>query len=238
MRAILFALIAVPAVALADSADGQPQRQLQQQIHKEVTLTLDGQYLLYLPEGYAESDKAWPLLMFLHGIGERGSDLDRVKTHGPAKRIAEGEEFPFIVVSPLCADDQWWSPLLLNAILDKVMAEHRVNEDRVYLTGLSMGGFGTWDLAVDSPERFAAIAPICGRGNPYAADRIKDLPVWVFHGARDEVIPVIESKAMVDALRFVGASPRLTVYPEAGHDSWTETYENPELYEWLLSHSR
>ena len=200
-------------------------------------------YLLYLPKSYPKSRKRWPLMLFLHGAGERGNDLEKVKMHGPPKLIAqEGKEFPFIIVSPQCPAGGWWSNDLqiaaLNALLDDVVARYRVDADRIYVTGLSMGGFGTWRLACDYPGRFAAIAPICGGGDPARVERIKHLPVWVFHGAKDETVPLRASEAMVDALKKAGGNVRFTVYPEAGHDSWTETYNNTELYEWLLKQKR
>jgi predicted peptidase len=126
----------------------------------------------------------------------------------------------------------------LSALLDNLAARYRVDQDRVYVTGLSMGGFGAWQLAVDYPARFAAIAPVCGKGEPAKAQLIKDLPIWVFHGAKDPVVPVSNSQDMVDALKKCGSDVKLTIYPEALHDSWTETYNNPELYNWFLQHKR
>ena len=109
---------------------------------------------------------------------------------------------------------------------------------RIYVTGLSMGGYGTWDLATRYPNRFAAIAPICGGGEPARACTVKHLPVWAFHGAKDEVVPLEQSQAMIDALAACDGNARLTVYPDADHDAWTQTYDNPELYDWFLSHRR
>jgi len=126
----------------------------------------------------------------------------------------------------------------LNGLLDEILASYKVDRDRVYLTGLSMGGFGTWALAAAHPERFAAIVPICGGGNPADAGRLKDLPIWVFHGAKDRAVPLERSEVMVNAIRKAGGSPKFTVYPEAGHDSWTGAYTDPELYKWLLKHLR
>jgi predicted peptidase len=196
-------------------------------------------YLLYLPPDYKEgSGKTWPLLLSLHGAGERGDDLALVAKHGPPKRIEAGADFPFIVVSPQCPEETWWEPAPLAALLDQLGGRLAVNPDRVYGTGLSMGGFGTWRMALTEPERFAAIAPICGGGEPLLAGRIADLPVWAFHGAKDDVVPLSRSEDMVTALRDAGGDPKFTVYPEAEHDAWTETYENEELYDWLLSHRR
>jgi predicted peptidase len=197
--------------------------------------------LLYLPKGYGEKkDQKWPLLLFLHGAGERGKDVNLVKKHGPPKLIDQGKEFPLIVVSPQCPTSSWWPEQIdaLVALMDEVQSRYAVDGDRVYLTGLSMGGFGTWALACQQPERFAAIAPICGGGDRYRVSRIKNVPAWVFHGAKDPVVPLQASADMVEALKKAGGDVQLTVYPEAQHDSWTETYNNPKLYEWFLSHRR
>jgi predicted peptidase len=192
---------------------------------------------LFLPAGYAESDKKWPLMLFLHGAGETGDELAKVKIHGPPKIVESKPDFPFILVSPQ-SPSRGWNADALKALLDTVMSENRVDADRVYVTGLSMGGYGAWALAAAHPEMFAAIAPICGGGNPKDADRLKPLPIWVFHGAKDRTVPLERSEEMVAALKAAGNDAKFTVYPEAGHDSWTETYDNPELYTWLLSHKR
>ena len=145
-----------------------------------------------------------------------------------------------IVVCPQCPNDARWSGLqleLLNALLDEVVSEHRIDEQRIYLTGLSMGGFGTWRLAMAYPDRFAAIAPVCGGGDPDQAPEVAHLPTWVFHGAKDNVVSIENSKRMIDALKKAGGNVKITIYPDAGHDSWTETYNNPKLYDWFLSHS-
>lgn len=202
-----------------------------------VTKTLRGQYLLYLPEDYGEKER-WPLILFLHGVGERGDNLDRVKIHGPPKLIAKGKSFPFIVLSPQCPAGQWWDVEMLDALLNKIEADYAVDPDRVYVTGLSMGGFGTWALAGAYPDRFAAIAPICGGGEPVSARYIKHLPTWVFHGDKDAVVPIKRSQEMVDALKACNGNVKFTIYPGAGHDSWTETYNNAKLYEWFLKHKR
>src|SRR5262249_22301455 len=157
---------------------------------------------------------------------ESGDDLSKVKKHGPAKIVETKKDVPFIVVSPQ-SPGRGWNPDTLSALLDDVQANYRVDHDRVYLTGLSMGGFGTWALAAAHPERFAAIAPICGGGNSRDASKIKDLPIWVFHGAKDPTVPIAASENMVKALKEAGSDVKFTIYPEAGHDSWTETYDNP-----------
>ena len=206
-----------------------------------ITKTVDLKYHLYLPDGYGEEQgKSWPLVLFLHGAGERGDDLEMVKIHGLNKIRTGRPDMPFILLSPLCPENSWWTEQLdgVKALLDEIKDTYAVDERRVYLTGLSMGGQGSWHLATRHPESFAAVAPICGWGQPYLACQFKDLPVWAFHGAKDQVVPVSESERMVAAVQECGGDARLTVYPEAYHDSWTVTYTNPELYEWLLSHAR
>jgi predicted peptidase len=214
----------------------------------EGTRRLELNYLLFLPKDYdPKSSKRWPLLMFLHGVGERGTDVWKVATHGPPKLVKQQPDFPFIVVSPQCPVGQVWSNDALLALLDDVTRQYAVDPARVYLTGLSMGGYGTWSLGLAHPDKFAAIVPICGGGqllnvlvsNSEKPQALKSLGVWAFHGAKDPVVPLDESQRMVDALKKAGASDvKLTVYPEALHDSWTQTYNNPEVYQWLLAHER
>jgi predicted peptidase len=205
---------------------------------KEITVQVKMDYLLYLPEGYDKEDKAWPLVLFLHGAGESGRDLNKVKIHGPPKLIEAGKKFPMIVVSPQSPRMGWDVPTL-NALLDEIVATHKVDKDRVYVTGLSMGGFGTWALAAAYPDKFAAIMPVCGGGDPHDAVKLKHLGIWVFHGAKDNVVPPNRSENMVKALKEHGAKNiQFTLYPKAGHDSWTQTYDNPEVWDWLLKQKR
>lgn len=234
------ALVLLLCTASAMAQSGATPVQQPKSLDKQVTVKL--KYLLYLPEGYdQDKEKKWPLMMFLHGAGERGSDINKVKIHGPPKMVEKKDgkiEFPFILVSPQCPTDSWWEPFSLNVLLDEIQANYRVDADRVYLTGLSMGGFGTWDLAMRYPDRFAAIAPICGGGNTVTTFRIKNIPAWVFHGDADPIVPVEMSDKMVEALKKMGADVKYTRYPGVQHDSWSETYANPELYKWFLSHRR
>src|SRR5262245_27659471 len=214
--------------------------QMAEHFKLEQTQIFKSVYLLFLLQNYqGGTEKRWPLILFLHGAGERGTNVWLVATHGVPKNVTEHPDFPFIVVSPQCAEGRTWSNDLLLALLDDVTHRYAVDPERIYLTGLSMGGFGTWSLGVSHPERFAAIAPICGGGEWISVvlssrDRmtsLKTLGVWAFHGAKDPVVPLEESQRMVDALKKVGVNEvKLTVYPEAGHNSWTETYDSPELY--------
>ena len=211
---------------------------------KKVTL----RYLLFTPEGYdQDKKKKWPLMVFLHGAGERGTNLAKVAVHGPPKVVANRPDFPFVVISPQCPNGEVWQKEAIMALVDEALKKYRVDSDRVYLTGLSMGGFGSWALAAAYPDRFAAVAPICGGGNildvllPAKGKEtaLKTLPIWAFHGGKDPVVKVEESERMIDAFKRAGDSDvKLTIYPEADHDSWTETYKNEELYKWLLEHTR
>jgi predicted peptidase len=217
---------------------------------RKFSQTVRADYSLYLPQDYqAGSKKKWPVIVFLHGAGERGTNVWKASTHGPTKYIEKHPEFPFILVTPLCPTDHKWSDDIILGILDQVTAAYAVDTNRVYLTGLSMGGYGTWSLATANPGRFAAIAPICGgEGNigivlalyekGAKARALKNLPVWAFHGAKDTTVAPEESERMVDLMKKAGSKEvELTVYPQATHNSWTETYNNPKLYEWFLQHT-
>lgn len=249
MKAILFTTIFFSVLSVgraemekANMSSDMPVQSGQQAraFEKTIQKTVACRYLLFLPDGYGRKKQRWPLILFLHGAGERGDDLELVKKHGPPKLVEQGKDFPFIIVSPQCPADRWWPEKtdVLVALLDQIIQEYEVDTSRIYLTGLSMGGFGAWSLATRYPKRFAAVAPICGGGAPYLADRFKDLPVWAFHGAKDNVVPLQESKRMVDAINAKGGRAKLTVYPDAGHDSWTAAYNNQKLYEWFLEHRR
>lgn len=233
----LFSISLVIVMLASSTTFSQPEKQIVNKFEKEITLTLSANYLLYLPKDYKDSDKNFPFVLFLHGAGERGTDIEKVKVHGLPKLINEGKEFPFIVVSPQCPDDIFWNVDVLIALLDEVEVKYRVDKNRIYVTGLSMGGHGTWELALRQPNRFAAIAPICGWSSPVEARKIAHMPIWVFHGAKDAVVPIVASEQMVEKLKSYGSKVNFTIYPEANHDSWTETYNNEELYKWFLEQS-
>jgi len=245
--ALWLSLIGCMAANRAGAAD-TPSTQMPKHSQFKIVHSVEMDYLLFLPKEYqAKSEKRWPLILFLHGAGERGSDVWKVATHGPPKHVADNPDFPFIVVSPQCPEGSIWSNDALLALLEEISRGYAVDERRVYLTGLSMGGYGAWDLALTHPEKFAAVVPICGGGqlislllvSPEKAEALKSLPIWAFHGAKDNVVPPAESQRMVDAVKRAGVREvKLTIYPEAQHDSWTETYNNPELYQWLLQHER
>ena len=243
-----FLALAAQMAAQPAATSAAPSPQVAKHLEFARTQHFDVNYLLFLPEGYdAKAEKRWPLILFLHGAGERGTNVWKVATHGPPKNVKAHPDFPFIVISPQCPERQSGSKDVLLGLLDEITAKYAVDTKRIYLTGLSMGGYGTWDLGMAYPEKFAAIAPICGGGETMSVMRasrekgpaLKSLGVWAFHGGKDPTVPLEESQRMVAALKKAGVEDvKLTVYPEAQHDSWTETYNNPELYDWLLKHER
>jgi predicted peptidase len=227
-------------------------------VERILTRTVGYKYLLALPSDYrAKAPDRWPILLFLHGSGERGDDVWGAAKHGPPK-LLHGKELlasertaadllarNFIVVSPQCPPNKWWDAEAVLAVLDEVLTTHSADRDRIYLTGMSMGGYGTWTLGMAHPDLFAAIAPICGGGEfatPFMSSihkrsHLQSLGVWAFHGANDTAVPVTESQRMIEMLEHMGSrNAKLTIYPDALHDSWTETYANPELYKWFLRH--
>ena len=245
---LLMSRIALSLLLLISGSMFGASVQTQQSMTLQKLHKFTARFLLYLPEGYQDKrESKWPLMLFLHGAGERGDNLNKVKAHGPPKLVEKGQKFPFIIVSPQCPKDQRWDDAMLTVLLDHVCKEYRVDTSRLYLTGLSMGGYGSWSLGMALCDRFAAIAPICGGGSfidVYNASgakgkALRSLGVWAFHGAKDTVVPISESEKMVEALRKFGhPAPKLTIYPDARHDSWTKTYDNPELYQWFLKYQR
>ena len=193
-------------------------------------------YVCFLPKGYDGQPKFWPLIIFLHGAS-RDEDLGKVKRFGPIKYGLDHDDFPFIVVAP--ATSRGWSPDRLNTLLDKVQTRYRVDRNRIYLTGYSMGGHATWTMAAAYPNRFAAIAPVAGAGDPRnAGGGLRKVPAWVFHGANDRVVPAKYGLLMVRALKKAGGEVKHTVYPDRGHDVWEPVYGNLELYRWFLRHRK
>jgi predicted peptidase len=204
-------------------------------------------YLLYLPEAYGrDPQKKWPLILFLHGRGERGNDLQLLTRHPLPEMLVDNTSFPFVVVSPqLSLESGGWQDTVdaLDAFLDTIQGMYSVDASRVYVTGLSMGGFGTWQLAMKHPRRFAAIAPIAGgyyyrsKAVPSKICALASVPVWAFHGALDTVVEPWQSQVLVDALKKCGGEVRFTLYENADHEAaWQLAYGDPELFRWLLSH--
>jgi len=209
----------------------------------QITVSVKLNYLLSLPKDY-DPQQRWPLVLFLHGASERGNNLDQLRCSGPPKRIEEGQDFPFLVVAPQCPQSDLWTSsgkiATLAALIDEIELNYAIDTDCIYLTGLSMGGYGTWRLAAAYPQRFAAIAPICAGNDPATANlyAMRHIPVWAFHGAKDDLVPLRAGQALVDAFKACGGKVQFTIYPDANHDAWTETYANPELYTWLLQHHK
>ena len=213
--------------------------------HKTITKELSLNYLVQLPPRDAEHPhEKLPLLIFLHGSGECGSDakaLHKVMANSPMVELPKLPQFRFIVVAPQCPSElEWWQVDSLNAMLDDVLAKYDVDPDRVYLTGLSMGGYAVWDWAVHNPERFAAVAPLSGEPNTDLAEILAKakLPIWAFHGAKDKEVWPHEDQKMVALIQQQGGDAKLTLYPDVGHGGWSRTYGNPALYEWFLKHTR
>ncbi|MDF3059715.1 MAG: phospholipase/carboxylesterase [Rariglobus sp.] len=197
-------------------------------------------HVVHTPEGYGEDrEKRWPLVLFLHGSGD-GENRQILQKWGPPRQQALGRKFPFILVAPRSPAGQWqgWYAPQLGALLDDIEANYRVDKNRIYVTGLSMGGSGTWRLASEFPDRFAAIAPFCGGGNESEAPRIAHIPTWAFHGDQDKAVPVEYTLRMIEAVKKAGGQPRMTIYPGVGHVCWEEAYGGQEFYDWLLAQRR
>jgi predicted esterase len=198
----------------------------------------DYQYLSYIPKDHDTNPKPLPLLLFLHGSGERGSDVQMVRKWGPLTWIEQGHPQPMIVIEPQCPEDEWWDPVRLARLIDQVSAQYKVDPKRIYVTGLSMGGFGSLEFAATYPERVTAVASLSGGEDVELAPRLKTIPIWFFHGAQDKVVPTSASADLAHALQKIGAPAELTIYPKVGHEKWDATYGNPALYSWFLSQKK
>jgi predicted peptidase len=199
-------------------------------------------YLLYEPQHAGRKGERSPLVVFLHGMGERGYDLSKVTMHGPPLLAENGRAFPFFLAVPQCpADSSWFFQLdALRGLLADLVRRLPVDTSRICLTGLSMGGFGSWHMAVEYPHAFSAVVPICGgsalaSGLDQRLGAMAHVPVWAFHGAKDNVVPIILQQVLVERLRAAGGTVQFTVYPDAEHDSWTATYANQQVYDWMLA---
>jgi len=216
-------------------------------IKKNKTLLVDMnrshqlKYLIYLPKDYLT--KKYPLVLFLHGAGERGTNLKDIEIHGLPKLVRNGKKFPFIIIAPQCPLNLWWSdPLpvdLLSKLVNDIVMKYGIHKNNVFCTGLSMGGYGTLALSIKNPKLFSAIIPICGGvdiKNFFDILNLKDLPIWLFHGDKDEVIPLENSQSIYKVLKPVNKNIKLTVYKGVDHNSWDRAYDDNELYKWMLSH--
>lgn len=203
-------------------------------------------YLAVTPANF-RSQARWPLIIFLHGSDQRGNDLNVLKAAGPVKHALSDASFPFVVVAPQLAPGKIWNGEIVARFAQQVISRFRVDPRRIYLTGLSTGGYGAWDAAMAHPERWAAVVPVAGGGStviPKHAEgdqlnALRSLGVWAFHGGSDSVVDPSESQRMVSELQRVGASDvRLTIFPGASHDVWSQVYDDPAVYAWLLQHQR
>ena len=197
-------------------------------------------YVKYLPADFDENKK-YPLVIFLHGAGERGEDLDVAMRHGYMKHVREdGAEYPFIFIAPQCPRTKYWGCYTesLIAFIDEMIESLPIDTSRVYLTGLSMGGTGTWMLAMACPEKWAAIAPVCGTGICWNASILKDIPIHVYHGDGDPTVPITESMQMISRVNASGGNAKITIVYGKGHGSWEEAYGEDSLWKWMLSHRK
>jgi predicted peptidase len=260
MRTIFLPLLVLFPLVLALPATARVPKGLSDLLEKKTFAGPQGGSLPYrlLKSDHPEEGKTYPLVVFLHGAGERGSDNEKQLTHGVAEfaRADNRKKYPCFLVAPQCPAGQGWvnvnwgaashrisakparNGALVLELIDALRKEYPIDPNRIYLTGLSMGGYGTWDLLMRRPELFAAAVPICGGGDDSEAAKIAKIPVWVFHGARDQAVKVERSRTMVAALKKAGGQPRYTEYPDVAHDSWVPAYRTPELMEWLFAQKK
>jgi predicted peptidase len=216
-------------------------------------------YRLLKPDGYDKDGKdRYPLVVFLHGIGGRGTDNTKQLRNGVEEFVKDStrKKHPCFLAVPQCPPDMMWSAVrgagenptfaetptepaaLVLDLIDALCKEYRVDANRIYLTGASMGGYGTWDLASRKPELFAAALPVCGGGDPAQAEKLVKLPIWCFHNDADPLVPVERSREMIAAVKKAGGKPEYTEYKGVGHDSWTQTYKNDEVLGWLFKQKK
>ena len=205
-------------------------------------LSVSFKYYIYFPKNYYDSDTSFPMVLFLHGSGERGDDIGLVEEHGIPKMINNGHTFPFITVAPQCPKFQRWSePLYSKALIflvEEIIRNNRVDIGRIYATGLSMGGYGTLSIAKERPDLFSAIVPVCGGMDITNIENLKEIPIWLFHGDADEVVPVENSELIYDLLKPINPDIKITIYKGVNHNSWDRTYDNKKMYEWMLKQSK
>ncbi|HEV3143296.1 MAG TPA: prolyl oligopeptidase family serine peptidase [Gemmataceae bacterium] len=249
MRWILLGSFFVLATQMARADDFRPLLE-----KREFAGAGDGKllYRLMKPENYDSKEK-YPLVVFLHGMGERGDDNDAQLKHGVAEfaKPENRKKYPCFLMAPQCPVTTTWSNfgmefkkeptpamrLLLEAV-PALVKEFSIDDKRIYVTGLSMGGFGTWDAIVRMPDLFAAAVPICGGGDVKTAETIAKLPIWVFHGAKDTVVKPERSRSMVEALKKAGGDPKYTEYPNESHASWVPAYKDAEMFAWLFAQKK
>lgn len=235
-----FFLFANLTMAAPTDETPAPGKQVEQSLNTSDGGKID--YLLYLPEDYS-ADAKIPMMLFLHGRGESNGPLSIVAKWGPPRFAARGDKLPWLLVSPQCPAEDFWNKETqqkrLLELLDHITSTYAVDNEHICLTGLSMGGYGSWRLAADHADRFSAVVPICGGGDPADAEKLKNLPIWVFHGTEDRAVPLSRSQEMVDGIREAGGKRvRFTVMEHIGHNSWSAAYATPELYDWISRQQR
>jgi predicted peptidase len=235
IKVLLLSFLLLPCFSLARAAENEEHGFLTR-VHHDPD-GKEAKYVLFVPHDYT-GEKPYPLILFLHGLGESGTDGKKQVEVGLGTAIRrEAKTFPFITIFPQSQKRSWraGSPDAERAlrILAEVDKQYRVDPKRTYLTGLSMGGYGTWSLALADPQRWAAIVPICGGGDPKQAAKIKDIPCWCFHGGADPTVNVERSRSMIQALKAAGGDPKYTEFAGVKHNSWDKAYATPDLFTWL-----
>lgn len=257
MRPVLAAVAVLSLGTLAHA-----QKPDMDKLLEKLTVTKDKAslpYRLMKPDGYSKDGKdRYPLVVFLHGIGERGSDNKKQLTNGAERFVADAarKKHPCFLAVPQCPSDKMWAGIrdtkvnpkfadkptepaaLVLDLIDALSKEYRIDADRIYMTGVSMGGYGTWDLISRKPDLFAAALPVCGGGDPAQAEKLTKLPIWVHHGDKDNAVPPERSREMVDAIKKAGGKPEYTEYKGVGHDSWTPTYKDEKVHDWLFQQKK
>ncbi len=196
-------------------------------------------YLTYLPDGYeVDTDQRWPLLIYLHGPQEAGTDLDRVKQNALPKLLEQGKKVPMIVIAPQLEAEKWWVPAHVNDLVDELVQKYRVDADRIYLSGIMMGGFSSWYTAGFYPDRFAAIVPVRAGGDPSLAPALKTVSAWAFHAEKDPGVPISRNRRMVNAVNKAGGNAKLTAIPGDNERIYNQVYQREDIWPWLLKQSR
>lgn len=195
-------------------------------------------YYVYEPK--REKEEKLPLVVFLHGAGERGDgegELDKIFNIAIPRMIKEGKKYPAVVLMPQCPSNMVWNDIVfaLKNLIDSIVLKYNIDDKKISITGISMGGYGTWEMGMLFPEFFSAMAPVCGGGLSWRCFLLKDTPIWAFHGDQDEVVPITNSLELVDAVNKNDGQAKLTILPKHGHDIWHQVYEQTDIIEWLIS---